>query len=90
MMLHYLRCCCVESSPGRNIKTQKKKTRRKDGTDELTLTSGMCFFSSTHEELCTFTYLDVSVFGKTAYGVVYAIRTRQDMYLGAEVSGYVF
>lgn len=30
MMLHYLRCCCVESSPGRNIKTQKKKKNSKE------------------------------------------------------------
>lgn len=41
-MLHYLRCCCVVSSPGRNIKTQKTRTKKKNLEGKAARTSWLC------------------------------------------------
>lgn len=54
MMLHYLRCCCVVSSPGRNIKTQKTKQTKKKNSKErrhgrADFVKWDAFFFPTHE-----------------------------------------
>lgn len=52
MMLHYLRCCCVVSSPGRNIKTQKKnkkKTSKERRHGRADFVKWDAFFFPTHE-----------------------------------------
>lgn len=83
MMLHYLRCCCVVSSPGRNIKTQKKN-KKKNLEGETARTSWLCQVG------CVLFSYARGVFCKAVYEVVYAVRMPQEANWGAKGSGYIF